>query len=299
MDLKRIIEEFDPDNTGMVDYITWSMNLNPKDLPKITAACREVGPLALAAPTEEEIELIEAMYERGHALAKEAAKCKTCLLIDAEQVRFQPAIDNLVLNLQQTYNSADVSDFPVIYNTYQCYLKDSYDRLRTDVERADRFKYHFGAKLVRGAYMESERKLAEIGGFASPIHDTMEETHKCYDESVEFLLEHSTKSDNRVELMCATHNQLSIEKAIAAMNKYGVDRSESIICFAQLYGMKDNLSFNLGKHGYRAYKYVPYGEVHEVMPYLLRRARENSAIVGGAVQELCLIKSELRRRVMG
>ncbi len=99
--------------------------------------------------------------------------------------------------------------------------------------------------------------------------------------------------------MCATHNQLSIEKAIAAMNKFGVDRSKSTICFAQLYGMKDNLSFNLGKHGYRAYKYVPYGEVHEVMPYLLRRARENSAIVGGSAQELCLIKSELRRRIMG
>lgn len=299
IDLKRIIEEFDPNNTGMVDYITWSMNLSPKDLPKITGACREVGPLALATPTEEEIELIEAMYERGHALAKEAAKCKTCLLIDAEQVRFQPAIDNLVLNLQQTYNCCDVSDFPVIYNTYQCYLKDSADRLRTDVERADRFNYHFGAKLVRGAYMESERKLAETMGFASPIQDTMEDTHKCYDESVEFLLEHSTKSDKRVELMCATHNQESIEKAIAAMNKFGVDRSESIICFAQLYGMKDNLSFNLGKHGFRAYKYVPYGEVHEVMPYLLRRARENSAIVGGAKAELCLIKSELRRRIMG
>jgi proline dehydrogenase len=294
--VKEIFEEFDPNHTGNVDYITWSMMLGPKDLHKITANCREVGPLALATPTEEEIELIETMFDRGRTLASEAANVGTRLLIDAEQVRFQPAIDSLVLDLQQTFNATTVTDKPIIYNTYQCYLKDSSERLRTDVERSDRFDYHFGAKLVRGAYMESERIFAAASGLASPIHDTIEDTHESYDDSVDFLLGHSTQSNKQVELMCATHNQASIESAIEAMNKHGIDRRSSAISFAQLYGMTDHLTFNLGKHGYRAYKYVPYGEVHEVMAYLLRRARENSAIVGGAKAEICMIKNELRRR---
>ena len=219
----------------------------------------------MASPTEEEVELIEKMYARGHALAKEAAACGTRLLIDAEQVRFQPAIDSLVLELQRTYNAKSVSDKPIIYNTYQCYLKDVPERLAVDVERSERFDYHFGAKLVRGAYMESERALAETLGRPSPIHDTIEDTHKCYNDSVDFLLEHSVKSDNQVEVMVASHNQGSIEKAIESMNRHGVDRKGPTISFGQLFGMSDNLTFNLGKHGYRAYKYVPYGEVKMVV----------------------------------
>jgi proline dehydrogenase len=292
-----IFDEFDSDRTGMVDYITWSMKLKPADLPKITKSCKENGPLASATPTDEEIELIEAMYARGRTLAETARATGTRLLIDAEQTRFQPAIDNLVLDLQQTYNVVDNSDIPIIYNTYQCYLKDAPERLRTDVNRAKRFNYHFGAKLVRGAYMESERLLAEIAQAPSPIHDTINDTHACYNDSVEFLLEQSVKSEQVIEIMCATHNQLSIEKAIAAMEKCGVDRSTNTICFGQLYGMSDHLSFNLGRSGYRAYKYVPYGEVQEVIPYLLRRARENSSVTGGAAAELEMIKDELKRRL--
>jgi proline dehydrogenase len=295
--IKDIFEQFDPNGTGDVDYITWSMMLKPSDLPKITSKCKEVGPLALATPTEEEIELIEKMYSRSYVLAEQAAKVGTRLLIDAEQVRFQPAIDNLVLDLQQTFNATDVTDKPIIYNTYQFYLKDASERLRTAVNRSERFDYHFGAKLVRGAYMETERLLAEDMALPSPIHDTIEATHDSYNESVDYLLAHSVQSDKQVELMCATHNQGSIEKAIDAMVKHQVDRKSSTICFAQLYGMSDHLSYNLGQHGYRAYKYVPYGEVHEVIPYLLRRARENSAIVGGATIELSMIHHELARRL--
>jgi proline dehydrogenase len=265
-----------------------------KDLPKIVSKCRAAGRLSKACPTDEEIELLEAMYDRGRKLGEAAANVGVRLLIDAEQVRYQPAIDNLVLELQRQFN---VKDKPIIYNTYQCYLQDSPERLRTDVKRSTRFNYHFGAKLVRGAYMESERKLAEDAGLPDPIHPNIQATHDCYDNSVDFLLRHSTMSDRKSEMMCATHNQRSIEKAIDAMNRYNVDRKMSTICFAQLYGMSDHLSYNLGKNDYRVYKYVPYGEVHEVMPYLLRRARENSAIVGGATLELDMIKQELLRRM--
>lgn len=313
-----------------VDYITWSMTLSPSDLPQITSRCRDVGPLALATPTAEEVELIENLYARGHALAQEAAACGTRLLVDAEQLRFQPAIDNLVLELQRKHNSVvndnnnAVVDFPIIYNTYQCYLKDAPKCLATDVERSERFQYHFGAKLVRGAYMEGERALAKLHGYPSPIHDSIQETHDCYNGCVNFLLQHaaaasssskssSNKKKRRTEMMLATHNQQSIENAIEAMNAYGISRqggshydssssssSSSIICFGQLLGMADNLSFNLGKHGYRAYKYVPYGEIKMVMPYLIRRANENSSLAGGgAAQELSMIKNELKRRLFG
>ena len=295
--MKHIFEQFDPDDTGRVDYITWSLNLKPTDLPKITNSCREVGPLALATPTDEEIELIEAMYQRGRTLAETATGVGTRLLIDAEQVRYQPAIDNLVLDLQKTFNAVDKSDKPIIYNTYQCYLKDAPERLHNDVDRARRLHHHFGAKLVRGAYMESERLLASVADVPSPIHDTIEDTHACYNDSVEFLIQESQKHDSIIEIMCATHNQASIEKATEAMEKYGVDRTSHTVCFGQLYGMSDHLSFNLGRSGYRAYKYVPYGEVHEVIPYLLRRARENSSIMGGASAELSMIKDELKRRL--
>jgi proline dehydrogenase len=295
--IKNIFEEFDPDHTGKIDYIAWSMMLDLKDLAKITSTCRDVGPLAMATPTDEEIELIEAMYTRGHVLANEAARVGTRLLIDAEQVRYQPAIDNLVFDLQRTFNTADSVDKPIVYNTYQCYLKDVSERLHLDVNRAERFGYHFGAKLVRGAYMESENELAEIQNYPSPIHDSINETHKSYDDSVDLLLGYSASSDNVVEIMCATHNQESIEKAISSMNQHNVDRKSSTICFAQLYGMSDHLSFNLGKHGYRAYKYLPYGEVSEVMPYLLRRANENSAIRGATAAEFAMIQSELSRRI--
>lgn len=296
--LKTMLEQLNPVE-DRIDYISWSLSLGPRDLPNITAGCREFGPLAMATPTTEEVELIERMYERGRTLAKEAQKYGTRLLIDAEQARFQPAIDTLVLDLQRTYNAVDCSDKPIIYNTYQCYLKDVPDRLQTDVERSDRFGYHFGAKLVRGAYMESERALAKSLGYPSPIHETIEDTHRCYNDSVRFLLEHAKKSDKQVELMLATHNQESLELAIACMNELGIDRKDPTIAFGQLYGMKDNLTFNLGKHGYRAYKYVPYGEVKMVMPYLVRRANENSSISGGAKQELGMIVRELTRRLRG
>lgn len=296
----NFLDIIDPTGSGQVDYITWSKLFTPRDLPAVTKSCREIGPLAGAAPTEEEVELIEKMHERAYSLAEEAFQCGTRLLIDAEQSRVQPAIDNLTLELQQTYNATDKTDMPIIFNTYQCYLKDTMEHLELDVERSERFNYHFACKLVRGAYMESERARAEKMDYPSPIHDTIEDTHECYNDAVAYLARHSVESkDKQVEIMCATHNQESIEKAITVMNEYGIDRSAPTLHFAQLYGMSDNLTYNLGKHGFRAYKYVPYGEVSEVMPYLMRRAQENSALMGNASRELSLLRTELLRRMRG
>jgi proline dehydrogenase len=294
--IKEILEECDPINTGYMDYITWAKMLSPRDLPKVVKSCGFVRRLSQVCPTHEEIELLDAMFNRGRILCEEAARTGTRLLVDAEQYKYQHAIDNLVLELQKRFNSTDVADKPVIYNTYQCYRKDTPQRLRTDVDRSERYNYHFGAKLVRGAYMERERSEAKKNGIPDPIHDSIFDTHTCYDESVEYILHHSSQSDKKVELMCATHNQTSIVKAIDSMNRHGIDRRDSTICFGQLYGMSDHLTFNLGSHGYRAFKYVPYGEVHEAIQYLLRRARENASVLGGAKLELDMIQQELPRR---
>ena len=241
--IRQLKDDLRCTETGHVDYITWSMTISPRDLPRITCACREQGPLYLATPTSEELELMENMYSRGRALAEEAATYGTRLLIDAEQVRFQPAIDNLVTTLQQTYNSTDTATFPLIYNTYQCYLKDSLDRLRLDVERSERFNYHFGAKLVRGAYMKQEGKLAEEQEYPNPIHDSIENTHQSYNDAVDFLMEHASRENGKnTEVMLATHNRESIEKAIDCMHKYGIDRHATTTSFGQLFGMADNVS---------------------------------------------------------
>jgi proline dehydrogenase len=297
--MEGLFKLLDPDNDDKIDYITWCMMLNPRDLPGITASWIEIGPLALATPTEKELELMGKLYERAHTLAREASRVGTRLLIDAEQVRYQPAIDNLVLELQQTYNSVTVSDTPIIYNTYQCYLKDSLQRLTSDVERSERLNYHLGAKLVRGAYMESERELAQKLGLESPVHDTIEDTHQNYNDAVDFLLQHSVTSDKKLEIMCATHNQESVKKALEAMNRFGINGADesSTLRFGQLLSMADNLSFQLGRHGYKAYKYMPYGEIQEVIAFLLRRANENSAIVGSTSADLGMVEMELRRRI--
>jgi proline dehydrogenase len=296
-DLEKLIEFLDHSNSGYVDYITWSKLLKPTNLPSLIVKCREVGPLSRATPTPEELELIDRLFQRAHRIADEAAACGTRILIDAEQVRFQPAINNLVLELQQKYNAVDFTSYPIIFNTYQCYRKGQLEEIKRDVERSERYKYHFGAKLVRGAYMESERALAQRLQYPSPIQETIEKTHECYDDSVEFLLRHSVQTNQKLEIMCATHNQESIEKAIRIMKALGVDKDDGTVRFGQLYGMSDNLTFNLGDFGYKAYKYVPYGQVKEVIPYLLRRAQENSAITGNASKELKLLREEIKRRV--
>ena len=295
--LAEVLETLDPDCIGMIDYISFAQMITPYTLGTFTNRCKDVGPLALVTPSEEEIVLMKKMSQRLDTLAEEAVKCGTKLLIDAEHCKYQPAIDSLVLELQQKFNSKETTDRPFIFNTYQCYLKDMPDRMNVDLKRSERFSFHFAAKLVRGAYMVGERKRAKKMGYPSPIHDSAFETHKCYDDCIEILLRHRSKNGPGLEVMIATHNKSSIEKAVDLMNELGLNPSDECIHFAQLYGMSDNLTFTLGKHGYNAFKYLPYGQVHEVMPYLLRRAQENGDMLGNASTETSLLREELKKRI--
>lgn len=295
--LAEILEMLDPSNTtGMIDYISFSQMFTPYTLPTFTLKCKDIGPLALATPSDEEVVLMKKMSERLHTLAEEAALCGTRLLIDAEHQKYQPAIDNLVLELQQKYNAKDRTKRPVIFNTYQCYLKDTPERIATDLGRSERFGFHFAAKLVRGAYMVHERERAKKMNISDPIHDSAQNTHQCYDSSIETLLNHRFQHGPGLEIMIATHNKTSIENAVHLMSKLGLNPNDESVHFAQLFGMCDNLTFTLGNSGYNAFKYLPYGEVDEVIPYLVRRAQENGDVMGNAGEELSLLTEELKKR---
>ena len=180
--LAEILETLDPSNsTGMIDYISFSQMFTPYTLPTFTLKCKDIGPLALATPSDEEVVLMKKMSERLHTLAEEAALCGTRLLIDAEHQKYQPAIDNFVLELQQKYNAKDCTERPVIFNTYQCYLKDTPERIATDLGRSERFGFHFAAKLVRGAYMVHEREVSLylFRSFSLLVLYTLS-NHTCY-----------------------------------------------------------------------------------------------------------------------
>ncbi len=298
-DLKTVIKALDPNDTGVVDFISFAEMLTPYTLPSFTFKCKTIGPLARVTPSSDEIVLMKRMSERLHTLATEAALNGTKLLIDAEHQKYQPAIDNLVVELQKKFNAKDKTDRPIIFNTYQCYLKDALERVEMDMKRSERYSFHLGAKLVRGAYMEHERERSKTLKYQCPIHDTVEDTHQCYDDVVEYLMRYRWKNGPGTEIMVATHNQASIEKTVVLMNQLGIQPQDPTVYFAQLFGMRDNLSFPLGRHGYNVFKYLPYGKVEEVMPYLLRRAAENSAVLGDSVTELDLLQEELKKRMAG
>ncbi|KIZ00008.1 proline dehydrogenase [Monoraphidium neglectum] len=244
------------------------------------------------ALSEGEVELADAMVGRVAALAELADARGVRLMIDAEHTYFQPAIDHTAKALSMQYNK----EWPVIFNTYQAYLKGSYTLLMEDMERARR--NGFGAKLVRGAYLSLERRRAAAKGQESPIWDTLQDTHDNYNRCMRAVLREVKESG--AELMIASHNQDSIEQAVQEMHRLGLPPTGGGVYFGQLLGMADSLTFTLGQNGYEAFKYVPYGPIAEVLPYLVRRAQENSAIVQGAAvaRQMDMLRSEIGRRVV-
>ena len=233
-----------------------------------------------------------AAFERGRDRVNEI--CKRCyqrdvrVFIDAEESWIQDTIDNLTYEMMELYNKEKAN----IYNTYQLYRHDRLDVLQRDYENAVKNGYYLGAKLVRGAYMEKERKRAQQEGYPSPINPTKEASDKLFDDALRFCVEHI----DRISFCNGTHNEASCYLLIELMDKYGIAPNDPRVYFAQLYGMSDNLSYNLAHAGYNVAKYVPYGPVKEVMPYLLRRANENTAIAGQSSREFQLIRNEMERR---
>ncbi|KAL4433468.1 hypothetical protein ABPG77_010321 [Micractinium sp. CCAP 211/92] len=290
--MDQLFHSLDASHKGMVDYVDWISRISVMDTQVIASRCRSRGPFAEAALNDQEEKLLRNMMARVERLAQAAADADVRLLVDAEHSYFQPAIDNTVTELQRKYNRGA----PRIYNTIQCYLKDSHSRLLTELERARRENYHYGVKLVRGAYMVLERQRAQDLGYPSPIHDTAADTHANYNECVREMLR--CVGPEGAEVMVASHNQQSIELATYHMAALGLPPSSGVY-FGQLLGMADHLTYTLGAHGYGAYKYVPFGRLEEVLPYLIRRAQENSAILAGeaVAGEMAMLRTELRRRL--
>jgi hypothetical protein len=187
--------------------------------------------------------------------------------------------------------------YPVVYNTLQAYLRDTPSRLSLSLWRAEREGYLYGAKLVRGAYMLQERARAGSMGYNDPIHATAPDTHACYDACAETLLGGVARGS--AEVMIASHNEASIARVVDRMRALGLDPTTGGVSFGQLLGMCDHVSLSLGAQRYSVHKYVPYGPVHDVVPYLLRRAQENSDMLGGVGKELRLLRGEILRRATG
>lgn len=234
----------------------------------------------------------KASYDRSrlriNAICARAHQYGVRVFVDAEESWFQQTIDDLTYAMMARYNRESA----IVWNTYQLYRHDRLDAIEQAVAVATEKNYLIGAKLVRGAYMEKEGRVANQRGYANPINPTKEATDQLYDEALRYGIGHI----ERISICAGTHNEASSLLLTQLMQEKGLSPSDPRVWFAQLYGMSDNLSYNLADAGYNTAKYVPYGPVEAVMPYLLRRANENTAIAGQSSREFLLIQKEMTRR---
>ncbi|WP_370174082.1 proline dehydrogenase family protein [Leeuwenhoekiella palythoae] len=228
------------------------------------------------------------IQERFHKVCKKAKACDIKLLIDAEESWMQGAVDDLVLEMMQTYNQ----EKPIVFTTLQCYRWDRLAYLKDLHQDGIEKGYHLGIKIVRGAYMEKERARAEEKGYDSPICKDKPETDAHFNAMLVYIF------DNLEDIWAfiGTHNEESNYLAIEIMAQKEIAPNDGRVWFGQLYGMSDHISYNLAKEGYNVTKYVPFGPVKDVMPYLIRRAEENTSVAGQTNRELSLIQEERRRR---
>ena len=228
------------------------------------------------------------VVSRFETTCKKAYDLDVSLLIDAEESWMQDAADELVEEMMRRYNK----DKAIVFNTLQLYRWDRLDYLKELHAKAQKEDFKIGIKTVRGAYMEKENERALEHNYATPICATKSESDYYYDTTVAYIVEHL----DRISLFSGTHNELSSYKLIDLMKQKGIDHNDHRIWFGQLYGMSDHISFNLAEKGYNVAKYLPFGPVRDVMPYLISRAEENTSVAGQTNRELELLKKERRRR---
>lgn len=241
----------------------------------------------IALDDEEKDSYAKTMF-RLEKICERAEELGVGVFIDGEETWVQQTIDEIALELMEYYNKEKAT----VFNTYQMYVAHKLEELYSDHKRALENEFILGAKLVRGAYMEKERKRAEEMGYPSPIQPDKQSTDEGYNQALMYCI------DN-YETICfcnATHNINSTELMAYELMKRELDKSHPHLNFCQLYGMSDNITFNLADAGYNVAKYMPYGPVKEVIPYLVRRAQENSSVAGEVSRELSLIVKELERR---
>ncbi len=238
--------------------------------------------------TEGEQRNYQHLVERLNEICENAHKHNIAIFVDAEESWIQDPIDELVMQMMEKYNTENV----FIYNTYQLYNIHKSDHIKRDHQRCLDKGVLFGAKLVRGAYMDKERERAQEMGYPSPIHKDKADTDSCFNDGIRYCIEnHAT-----ISTCCASHNAESNLLQAQLMHEKGIPNDDLHCHFCQLYGMSDNITFNLANAGYNAGKYVVYGPIKDVIPYLIRRTEENTSVTGDMGREMQLISSELSRR---
>ncbi|KAI3633954.1 hypothetical protein MIR68_007558 [Amoeboaphelidium protococcarum] len=264
---------------GEIPLAEWCLNRQSSSSPKFRVNASEY-----------DLKELHKIESRLDELCRWAEEKNVRLMIDAEQSYFQCAIDYLALKMMRKYNHP-LKENARVYNTYQMYLKDGLKRLMNDLalsDMGDDGGFLFAVKLVRGAYMQSEDSRARVLNLKYPINDSKQVTDQYYDQAVELLLRKNMQDANdksntiqkSVSLVVASHNRMSVLKCCAIMEELGVQKDKGIVYFGQLLGMHDHLSYSLAANGYQVGKYIPYGPIEDVIPYLIRRAQENKAVFG-------------------
>ncbi|MFH4965351.1 proline dehydrogenase family protein [Gaetbulibacter sp. M235] len=238
--------------------------------------------------TDKEKEEWQKVVNRFDAICKRGKEHDIEVLIDAEESWMQDASDALVRDMMQKYNT----EKPIVFNTLQMYRTDRLDFLKAEHQLAKEKGYFMGFKLVRGAYLEKENERAKEKGYPTPMCKSKLETDTNFDNAVSYILENL----NDISLFIGSHNEESSYAAMNLMAKMGLKINDERVWFGQLYGMSDHISFNLASKGYNVAKYIPFGPVKDVMPYLIRRAEENTSVAGQTGRELALLTKEKQRR---
>jgi proline dehydrogenase len=241
-----------------------------------------------ASLSSEETEQFLRVKQRINEICACAHRLNVRIFVDAEESWIQSVIDELTYEMMQKFNTKQA----IVFNTYQLYRHETLEALKGAYLTARQKGYILGGKLVRGAYMEKERLRARENEYFNPIHVSKEATDSDYNSAIDFCIENL----NHISVCLGTHNEYSSQYCAAKMEKLGIDRKDSRIWFAQLLGMSDNISYNLAKANYNVAKYVPYGPISAVLPYLMRRAEENTSIAGQSSREFIMVKSEMKRR---
>ncbi|MBP93383.1 MAG: proline dehydrogenase [Flavobacteriaceae bacterium] len=238
--------------------------------------------------TENEQDEWSRVVARYDAVCKLGKEKDVEILIDAEESWIQDAVDDLVTDMMRKYNK----DVTIVYNTLQMYRHDRMDFLKRQHELARKEGFYLGYKIVRGAYMEKEHERALENNYPTPICESKLATDENFNAAAQYILDHISD----ISVFVGTHNELSSYKVMQLMKEKGIEITDNRVWFGQLFGMSDNISFNLANKGYNVAKYVPFGPVKDVMPYLIRRAEENTSVAGQTGRELMLIKKEKARR---
>ena len=267
---------------------------NP-NIPFVVVKLTGLGSRTLMARVQEGKEIsrsekngFEKFKNRVDKIAQRAYDNNLKFMIDAEETWIQDVVDEITYNMMKKYNREKC----VVYATYQFYRHEALDLMKKAFNDVTDAGCYFGAKFVRGAYMEKERERAREKGYQDPIQPDKEATDRDYDLAQEFVIENI----ERFSVCSGTHNENSSAKLAHMMIEKGIEKGDDRVYFSQLLGMSDNISFKLSKEGYNVAKYVPYGPVEKVLPYLFRRAEENTSIAGQSGREFTLVKREIKRR---